>query len=215
MQQISKDLLASAKRADPKAARAALANKPAAIDFSQVIIEPSAVLALLKYREQALLFNWVSQMAQLQKAGADGRKGLSADKAYGATIDLAVEVAWASLDYTVANMLAQAVLRVRNDGDVGGLSGALRRIWTLHVLARLERTALPFLATQGLIDAKGAEALRQRVNAECADWLRSGFDLQAVQGLGVPDYGVSAPIAQANYLQLHPVTESFGKAATQ
>jgi len=137
---------------------------------------PDSLLALLAFREQTL----IQMLARSTDPDAD--------------LDLATHLGWAFTDRLGLQLLLDAVAAAPAGSPA---AAALRDVATLFGLARAE-AQLGFYIIAGPLSVEKADGVRAKVNEACARV--TGGDAgeglcKLVEGFGVPEVFVSAPIA--------------------
>ncbi|KAK9843434.1 hypothetical protein WJX81_002331 [Elliptochloris bilobata] len=184
MQQVAKALLDSAPRGPPPQP-----PRPQADAWA-----PEPILALLRFREDALTAEVAGAIAAAAKAAAPRGKAAAAaagGDAFEANLDRVLALGWAHVD------------RIAFEGFVEELAAApaaagpaLTALARLYGLVRLERDLGFFLAAGALTSAQ-APLLRSEVNGLCAA-LMAGDGRPALAlcaAFGIPDHCLAAPIA--------------------
>jgi acyl-CoA oxidase len=200
IQQVSKALLQGAAAArDAQTQRGSLRFETRSAKFLLGAFELRAAAKLQKLAAAI-------QAKQKELAAQGGARSASdaAAAAYELASDLAVGVGVAHVESVILKHFAKVL------GDAG-LSAALRKalelLFFLYAWTRFEHDAAFFVA-EGLAGAKELEAVRAEVLRLCAALYEGHLALHLVDGLGMPERFVTAPIAHVDYVQRH----EYGRA---
>lgn len=161
---------------------------PPALPAGGVSADPAWLLSLTRFREESL----AAELAAALDASGGGK---AAAAAWDARLDSAVELGWARADGETVAALLEAASSCPPDARP-----AMRALAAAHGLARAER-ASGFLVAAGALGSDGRaglSALRAAANSVYTLLTTGGKAspaLKLVDGWGVPDHLIGAPIA--------------------
>lgn len=147
---------------------------------------------LLKWRQECI----TDEIAQDMREAAASGGAKAATTAFEANLDRVVQLGWA-----YADALSYEVFLEELNGASPSLKPVLGLLCRLYGLSRVEAGFQEYLAG-GVADAGTIALVREQVHTACKELLNGNLILSVLNGFGIPDHLIQAPIATSGWRHL-------------